>query len=539
MYSFSEELFLSDFFTFDAVVGRFCDGWELMHCLAWIYYIDDERVEQLFALATSPEVRNIVSVKDYERYRRLHQYAEACGRLKADGADAADALLTVKGKALRAVNAAGLTDAAGNTKACVYANIADKANAGHVMALRICGVLQCTGIFFDRHLPSGLKNLTRAARWNSVESILALLQFDVANSPAYVDMLYSLTAGTPYEDLSRTVQKRCGIETPRKMRECLLLSRAFGHGQIKPDIYLPVLANLLYSEILSFKDKEKLLLSDVREYIASLTDLPLKLSRQRLSCDFSAISGLSIQREAEQDAIIRNALNSDIRHFESFKPLCLCSDSEFMRHYYMAAIAGLYRDAHIEVIPVAELNAHDLEPSARNVFVRSCNENTANILILSFVGDIREDIFNEACSFLQSARRGRMRLMQPRIELDLGAVLPICFCDRNNAPMLSRWCDRVELAAPEPEEQAVLLRELIAAKERQYGLGGLTVDDAVMNKLLSVSIDAAEAALDLAITANRHGDRGLALTAENAGKYIRKRETSRGFGYGGACNDDH
>ncbi len=537
MCSFSEEMFLRDYFTFDAVIGRFCNTQELFNCLAEIYYIDGERTKEMFALVNSKTIRNIVSLKDYKRYRRLRQYAEAC-KLKAGTTKTEDDILTIKGKALYATSDCGLIDAGNNTKASVYANIVDKANVGQVTALRLYGVLQCEGIFFEKQPHNGLKNLMRAARWNSTESILALLKYDTENSKVYVDMLYTLAVGTPYEDIAVKAQSCRGLKSPKKILECILLSKVFGRGQVTPNVYLPVYANLLYSEIISFKDKEKLLLSEGKESIASYIDLPLKLTMRKFSCDVSAITDLSITRTAEQNAIIQNALNSDIRYFDSFKPLCLCSESKYMRNYYMSAIARLYADAHIETISIADLNPCDFEPSMNNVFIRSCNEDKGNVFIMSFVGDINEATVKDVCNFLQGAKRGKMRLMRPSIEIDLGAVLPICFCDKSNSQILSRYCDKIEIATLNQEEQKIFIRELITAKEEQYGIKGLDVEDGVVSKLLSVSIDTAETALDLAITANRHGDRQLTLTEENANKYIKKRETSRGFGYGG-CKDDN
>lgn len=537
MCSFTEEMFLRDFFTFDAVVGRFCDEQQIFNCLAQAYYVDDERAKQLFALATSKKVRNIVSLKDYKRYRRLLQYVEAC-KLKSDTTEAEDDILTIKGKALYATSECGLIDAGDNTKASVYANIVDKANTGQVTALRLYGVLQCEGIFFEKSLHDGLKNLTRAARWNSIESILALLKYDTANNKAYIDMLYTLATGTPFDGISAKAQSYHGTKAPQKVRECILLSKVFGRGQITPNVYLPVYANLLYSEIISFKDKEKLLLSESKESVSSYMDLPLKLTMRKFLYDAAAINGLSITRVEEQNAIIRNALNSDVRRFDTFKPLCLCSDSKCMRNYYMTAITKLFGEAHVETISVVDLSPHDFEPSMGNVFIRSCNEDKGNVFIISFVGEINEAAVKEVCNFLQGAKRSKMRLIRPSIEIDLGAVLPICFCDKSNAQTLAKYCDKIDISSPNKNELEILVRELIAAKEEQYGIKGLNVEDGVMSKLLSVSIDAAETALDLAITANRQGERGLTLTEANAGKYIKKRETSRGFGYGG-CKDDN
>ena len=537
MCSFSEEMFLRDYFTFDAVVGRFCDEQELIKCLAEIYYIDNERAKELSALATSKTVRNIVSIKDYKRYRRLRQYADAC-KIKIGTAELEDDILTIKGKALYATNDCGLIDAGNNTKASVYANVVDKANAGQVTALRLYGVLQCAGIFFEKQLHDGLKNLTRAARWNSTESILALLKYDANNSATYADMLYTLAEGTPFEEVFTNAQRYHSAKAPKKIRECTLLSKVFGRGQVNPNVYMPVYANLLYSEIISFKDKEKLLLSESKDSINSYMDLPLKLSMRKFTYDVSAITELSITRAEEQSSIIQNALNSDIRHFSTFKPLCLCSDSRFMRSYYAKAIKNLFVDANSVDISVIDLSPHDIEPGMNNVFVRSCDEDKNNVFLISFVGEINEQAAKEVCDFLQGDKRKNMHLVRPNIEIDLGAVLPICLCDKANAQMLLRHCEKVEILNPTKGELTVLIQELISEKEKQYGIKRLNVAQSVMNKLCSVSIDAAEAALDSAITANRSGNNELTLTDENASKYIKRREQSRGFGYGGSKDEN-
>ncbi len=532
MCRFSEEVFLRDYFIFDAVVGKFCDNRAIFDCLAQAYYIDHERADSLFSLATSKKIGNVATLKDYKRYCRLRQYSQAC-RLRTSYTDFEDDVLKIKGKALYITSECGLTDSGNDTKASVYTNIVEKANAGQVTALRLYGVLQCEGIFFEKRTHDGIKNLTRAARWNSIEGVLELLKYDAANREMYADMLYTLAVGTPYEDVFVKAQKRHSIKATKKIKECVLLSKVFGRGQTTPNVYLPVYANLLYSEVIPFKDKEKLLLSESKEAIASYMDLPLKLTMRKFSYRASAITELSLTRADEQNSIIQNALNSDIRHFSTFKPLCLCSDSRYMRNYYASAIEKLFEAAHIERISVIDLSLHDFEPDMNNVFVRSCDEDRGNVFIISFVGDINEQMAKCVCDFLQGDKRRKMHLVRPNIEIDLGSVLPICLCDKANAQMLARFCDKVEIANPTKDELPDLIRELIAEKEKQYEIKSLSVEESVTEKLCSVSIDAAEAALDIAIAANRSGDRELTLNDENAGKYINKHEATRGYGYGG------
>lgn len=537
MCSYSEEMFLRDYFTFDSVVGKFCDGKAIFDSLAQIYFIDRARAEQLFALATSDKIRNIATLKNYKLYRRMRQYSEACG-LKTNYADVEDDILTIKGQALYITSNCGLSDAGNGTKASVYADIVEKSKAGQVTALRIYGVLQCEGIFFEQCARDGLKNLTRAARWNSIESVLALLKYDAANSNLYTDMLYTLAVGTPFEEVFLKTSKLQVAREPKKIKECILLSKVFGRGQITPNAYLPVYANLLYSEIIPFKDKETLLLSESKESIISYMDLPLKLTKRKFSHNVSAITDLSLSRAEEQNSIVQNALNSDIRHYSSFKPLCLCSDSRYMRNYYAAAIEKLFNQEHVEKISVSDLSPRDFEPDMNNVFVRSCNEDKGNVFIISFVGEINEQTAKFVCDFLQGSKRSKMHLVRPNVEIDLSSVLPVCFCDKSNAQMLAKYCDKVDVASPTQEEMQILLRELISEKENQYCIKRLSIEADVLSKLCSVSIDTADTALDIAIAANRNGERQLTLTEENTNKFIKKCDTTRGYGYGGRKNDN-
>lgn len=534
MCSFSEEMFLRDYFTFDAVVGSFCDARAIFNCLANNYYIDSERREKLFSLVTNDSVGQITSLKDYKRYRRLRQYVEACG-LSSNYSDVEDDVITIKGKALYLVAECGLANS--GTKASVYSAIVNKANAGQVVALRIYGTLQCEGIFFEKRLRDGIKNLTRAARWNSIESILALLNYDNVDSKKYIDMLYTLAYATPYEDVAKSAQIKHEINSPEKLKECILLSKVFGRGFVKPNVYIPLYANLLYSEVVSFKDKEKILLSENKEFVSSCRDLPLKLAMGKFDYDISAITGLPLKREVEQNGIIQNAINSDIRDFHTFRPLCLCSDSKYMRSYYASAITKLYGNAHIEYVSVADLCPNDFEPTPNNIFVRSCNEDKNNVFIISFVGDVNETAAKAVCDFLQSEKRGKMHLSVPCIEINLGAVLPICLCDKSNAAMLARFCEKLDVLSPDQAEQRIIIRELMTEKAKQYGIEDFKVEAQVVDKLCSVSVDTANSALDAAIVANRNGRTSLKLTEFNTAKYIKHRDSYRGYGYGG-CKDD-
>ena len=204
----------------------------------------------------------------------------------------------------------------------------------------------------------------------------------------------------------------------------------------------------------------------------------------------------------------------------------------------MTAITNLFGDAHIEEISVADLCTYDVEPSINNIFIRSCDEDKNNVFILSFVGDIDDTIVSAACDFLQSAKRKKMRLVRPGIEIDLGAILPICVSDRKNFQMLARYCEKIEITDPSQNEMPILIQESASEKKRQYGISELNIEESVMNKLCSISIDGAEAVLDIAIATNRDGENPIELTEETTNVCFNKRVSTRKFGYGG-CKDDN
>lgn len=537
MFRFIEEMFLLDYFIYDAAVGAFCRADKIFDCLAGCYMISPDRQKDLFSLATAAQVKNIVSINDYKRYLRLRQYmqsAKASERCLSDE----DNVIVIKGKALEIAATCKIIAGRDTTRASMYTQIVNKAHSGFVTALRIYGVLQCEGIFFEKNCSRGISNLRKAARWNNIESTLALMHYDFAHGHIYKKMFVALAVGTPYESAIKLVPNISNIKAPGRESIPALLAKLIDNGKVSPDSYQPAYDNILYSSIISFKDKEKLLNFENKQSIPAYGDMPHNLAMRSINYDTSAISQLSLNRPEERDSIIRYAKNSDIRNVDSFRPICLCSDSMVMRRYYAAAISKLFPDSHIANISVEDMRPHDFEATTNNIFLRSCDDAKSNVFVISVVGDIDEAAQKAIVDFLQGDKRRRIYLTGPGIEVDLSAVLPICLCDKSNARILARYCERVDIANPDHKEFRTLITELVAEKGKRYGIDTVTIHDAVIEKLRSVTIDAADEVLDVAIPANRNGISAIMLTEKNTIKYISNRGISRGYGYGG-CKDDN
>lgn len=538
MFNATTELFLHNYFLFSRIAGKLVgDDRKLFDKLYEIFLLPPHDKDELFALVGREEVREIISYADYAQACRIRKYSELSD-YESKVTDEVWEAIAVKGNALRDAKLLGFDDYADTTETAVCKALSDSANNGAVGALCALGYLQCEGIFVARNVGMGIKNLERAARWNSLGGMLLSLRYSEKTRRTNLGRLYTVTRGTLNEEVYATATLAYGYCEKRVLPENKMLQKAFGAGILKPELYTSQYSRFIFSEILSAKDKERTLFSGHKEAISETADLPLKLRFGEISFDPQAIEELPLVREKEQDGICTCAFNSDMRGESTYRPLCVCGDSDYLLGLYISAMSDALRGAHIERIDVADLGDYDLEPTKNNVFVRSCDEDKQNVYFLCLKGNIREGVLGAVRNFLQTDKRRKFRLQHPGAVIDLGAVLPICFCDKQNARHLRPYCDVVTLAPVCDGEKTDLLVYVLRSKAAQYRMNSVTADDAAMKRLVSYSVDSAEKIIDRVVRFNRMAG-SLTITAEmleevaagDAGQNVK-------YGFGGAVNEN-
>lgn len=537
MFNTLTELFLHTYFLFNGIAGKLIsEKKSVFDKLAAVFRIPEKERVTLFALTGRKEVFEIVTYNDYAQACRIQELYRLEGNEGKYPPDLRE-IVAVKGDTLRKLNQMGFEKYAEATETGVCKLLADGANKGIVTFLFVLGFMQCEGIFVEKNVRLGVKNLERAARWNSTEGILLSLYYDEKKREKNFNRLYTVTRGTIYEEVCALVGESYGLSDGRILPEHKLLQKAFGKGELKSELYDAQYSRFLFSEVLTPKDKAHAIYAGHKEAVAATADLPLKLTFGELAFQPAAMKELPIPRREERDKIARCAYNADMRSDAAYRPLCIGADSDYLLRLYLSAVSKAFLSAHVERIDVAGLNEYDFEPTKNNVFVRSCNEEKQNVYLLCFKGEIGEGVRNLIRGFLRSDKRAKFRLLNPAVEIDLSAVLPVCFCDKQNASWLQEECDLVSLAPVSNAEKPVLLTKILAAKAEQYKMKSVIADAAAFRILLGYSVDRAENVVDRAVRFNRSAG-ALTITADMLKELAAADAGQRTkFGFGGSDND--
>lgn len=531
MLSNHNELFLSEYFFCRCVLGKVVrDKYAMFDTLAEIFLVNLDRHAELFALAEDDTVADVKTYGDYLRFCRIKKYAS----LSSDESDISadiDDVISVKGAALKKAHELKI-DGTELTEAAVLRAVTELAALGVVSALRVLGYIQCEGILGERDVKSGTKNLEKAAMWNSVEGMLFALYYNADNREADISRLNTVATGTVYSCFIAAAENKYGVKSHAPAQESVLLNKAFAFGKLKPEQYAASNARIIFSSVLSFRDKERTMFSANEQSISDIADLPLKLTGKDFAPELDALSALPIVREKEVDHVRRCLANSDLLLHSSFRPLCVCADSEYMRKVYARHIRAAFNSAHVEYIDIAGLDEYDLQPTGKNIFVRSCDEDAFNVYFMSFTGNIASNVMQEAIGFLQSRRRKKFCLLTPGVVIDLGAVLPVCFCDKANAKELKKYCEVVTLSPVAAGEKSALYADVIKSKQKLYGVKSVTIDDSGAARLDTLSVDGAESVIDAVVRFNR-GCAETVITSALIDECAAVRTEKNRYGFGG------
>lgn len=528
------ELFLSEYFFYRNVLGKIVkDPRRLFDRLGEIFLTDAAHNDALFALAEDRSVADIKSYADYLRFCRIKKYAALMG--DGDISAGEEDLIAVKGEALRRAHELKLGGAS-LTESAVFRNVTAMAELGAVAAMRVLGFMLCEGIYVGRDEKAGMRNIIKAARWNSVEGILLALYYGADDRAVNIERLFTVVDGTVYRALAAQAELRYGVKASGPIKESALLRKAFAQGKLKPEMYAAPYARIIFSAALTYRDKERAVFSDSEHAVSNIADLPLKLKSGCFPPDPSAISRIPLLRQKERERISLCLANVDLLTRAAYRPLCVCADSEYVRRLYAKHIAAAFGGAHIEYIDIAGLDGYDLQPTGKNIFVRSCEEDAFNVYFMSFTGVIESSVMQEAVGFLQSGKRKKFCLLDPVVALDLGAVLPICLCDKTNAKELKTLCDVVTVGAIADDEKPALFADMAASKQRLYGAASVTIADEALPRLAEMSVDGAERAIDAVVRFNRRRAETV-ITPALMDECAATRADKNRYGFGGDCDE--
>ena len=533
------ELFLSQFFMLRATLGNFGEhGKELFSSLGQTFFMNENEADRIYNMIRSSEISAISTEKDYYRHLRAKQYL---GMISTSYVydELTDALINIKGNAI--INAAshGIKYASEATATSIYQYITGKALLGDIFFMRILGIMQCEGIICAKDRARGLKTLEAAASWYDIPSILLALYYGNTTEINLNRLCLSID-NSPYGLLLSLCERKYGYISGSETYEHKMLVRAFGMGILKREIFSSAYAKIIYHKTLSLTEKENLVFSYSKEQIMAISGLPLEL------CHFDMVpltygdsdnfDRISFFREKEQSTVIQSFVNSDLRIYEGYRPVCISSSSQYMLRIYADAIKGASDVVHIERFEASDLNEYDFEPNERNILVKNCRADKLNVYFFFLLGKIKESVMCQIKNFLITAKRSKFRLSNPAIVLNLGEILPVCFCDRENAKLLEGYCESIVLSDVSSSETRSAVLSFISEKSRLYKTGDISITESAMDKIVNLGLDKAENTIDAAIRRNRKINEKIVLTEEMLSEFCNMIKEPCGFGFGGANN---
>ncbi len=529
------ELFLNTYFIFDALAGNIIENKQaLFNKLYSAFPLPKQDCMKLFEETQGEIVREIKSYKDYAQVCRIQKFSELTGGECICSKEYE--MVGIKGNALKKLKQAGLEEYSLSTSALVCKFINDTASMGFIYSLCLLGFLQCEGIFVAKNEKIGKKNLKKAALWNSIEGIILSLAYDNSTRQENLDRLYTITLGTLYENMSDKVNQFYAVNKTNFIPECDLLKSAIETSILKPEFFMPQYARFIFSDVLSFKDKKRVLFSEHKESIAAMTDLPLKLTCCELLFDTVELENLPFMHKQDQDRIKCIVSDSNLRNDPGYHPLCVCCESEYLLMLYAKALEKAFPSSHVKIIDVAELSESDFELSINNIFVRSCDENKQNVIIFYCKDEIKEYALDAIKNFFITNKRKNFRLQYPNAIIDLSAVLPICFCDNQNSRVLKNYCEMITLESVEEKEKIDIISFIMNEKAKKYKVNDLQISKPTQSALISYSIDRIENLLDKFVSYNR-GKATVLITSEIFKETCCKTSQNVKYGFGGAENE--
>ena len=523
-----QERCLASFFKLQLLVGNFVSSEEIMRVFdacCDIFMISAEERESLWNLSQKEEIQSIKCESDYNLYKRIQEYL----RLSGEKYDTVEAMVAdIRGRAIIALKEATYNVVLDSTKPATFAFLTNATQCGSIEAMKALGTLQILGVFTTKAVSSGLRLINRCAKWNDEDAILTMLAYDEESRETNMARLYSVSNGTPFESVVEVAKQQYGISSVGVSDESELVEQAIGLNVIKRQFYSPQVARIVYSEILDYADKVRLVLNN-KNLVAEVNDLPLALKKIPLEARGEAYIDL-LERDAERENVIQSILYAS--ETNALCP-CLVTDDTFIMQDYLNVIAGSFPDANIIDIDANALKQSDFNLDKNHFFVRDLAEDKKNLILFIMRGKANLAFAEVVSKYLRDTDRDDFRLASPGVTLNLSSVLPICICDSECLKYVKSYCDCIDLAPLTDDEINALIDKVLARRKVEYAIAELTLEDGAKRALIDgfKSFTQLIAALDKLIYSFKGKGSGKVITEKMVQKLVQSTEKRAKLGF--------
>lgn len=523
------ELFLQEYFLFDAVLGELYNHKELFNTLGDFFCLSDRELNHLFDMAESQVVKDVETEDDFNLYLRIRQYNKEIGKKQMFLPE--DMLIYIKGEAITTVTKYEMKSHQGSSKNSILKILMHNAESGNIIAMRVLGVLHCEGVFVAKNLDKGLEYLDKAMRWTDILSSLAMFKYSNISKQKISEILKTSIKDTPYEILYELIKKRYGISKEINYNDdVMLIKSAISANRFKKDNYDSMGARVVFSSSLNIESKKKIVFGE-QGLIAEACDLPLYLNLKDVAIKKQTFENSKSLRKEEKRKVVR-IIKNYLNNSRTVSPICLYSDSEDVVYFYESFLCDIFDKANFVVFEMDKLKEFDIESTKNNVIIRSLNEHKDNVFLFVFIGNIKDETFEFVKNILQISKRRSFKLKHPSITIDLSPILPICICDKQNIQKLQDVVTTILLETMQKNEKISLIQEITRGKT------DIDISGEAMDMLCGLSVKNVNKLIDKVIL-EKIGDSKLTLNCNDVNVYLSNCSGKKIIcGFGGAINGD-
>ena len=513
MFNVMTELFLKEYFLLNYFVDSKDDSNKIYKALKDMYFIDSKEAKRIDELINSNEVKALETEDDYKRYLRIKQYNEFLGKEVQN--TLVDDVVCIKGEFVKLANKYSFNLLKKVSNALIEQTLIAAATGGNIYALNVLGFFQLEGLIVNRNVVAGLNNLAKATRWGQINSALMYLKYD--KNENIIKLFNSIVDNSLYSDIRDRIYKKYDIKSTELCKEYLLINKAIANHKLKGDYYDEVYDRFIFSDVISYKDKEKILLIEDKNIISDLCDLPLNLTSRAFNMNYDVFDNTSYKTK-ENDEIVGHLK----RFNKAPNAFGLLIESDYLIDKYIDKFKEGFIDTNVNVIEVNELREIDLNPNLNNVFIRDIDENKNNIYLLVLRGRIKENITSVSKLFVKESYRQRFFINQPAVSLNLSKIIPIIITDKENYDSVKDLADFVELGQINNKEKNQIIKEMskdILKDNQTEKLSSLSLEKArvIINKISACEMDDVDKFID---------------------DYLNDLPHNRVFGFGGRTNEN-
>lgn len=537
------EQFLAKYYLFEGVCGDFVTDGEkkqVFYHMAKIFCLED--TEQLAKYFEDSSLEHFAKVKDlasYERLCRTIEFAKLSGQeIKLSDRDRT--ILAKKREAMTVKNSVFKLPE-GLTKDGVCTSLLNTAHNGSIDAMMLLSYLEYCGICVSSDERTAIKRIRLCAKWNDLFGNLMGLAVDAERRSAYADTLYTVLTSSNHKQVFDYICQSIGADVIASERPIArIIEKAFGFGIVKRNFYDESFAKIAFCQIISDKDKEKLLLNRQKDAIVSLGDIPFDAKYPAKLCfDKTCRERVEFVREDELKGILTSVGTAINCSADVYTPLMIEAPDEYVAKMYVDMLKNGFKGSFVKELDAASLCEMDLAPTRENVILRTmCETGSARtVFIIRHCEKLDERSVKLFTRLLDPVERRSWRMASPQISLDLSGLMFIlvkstaqCF-----ASELASKCDLVRVGQISAEEKRLAIRNMFGKRAASFGRGDLVLDEECGQFLATFDTLNAQKIIDGAIkTAIYDDSQSITLTAV---KEVCKQQNidtvKKGFGFSG------